>query len=31
MNLHPKAAIEYLDGDTPGDYTQFYDQVVADI
>lgn len=28
MNMHPKSAIAFLDGDTPENYTAFYDSVV---
>ncbi len=31
MNLHPRAAIQFRDGDAPDDYVTFYDQVTADM
>jgi 4-hydroxy 2-oxovalerate aldolase len=31
MNQHPRAAIEWREGDTPDDFLAFYDKVVADI
>ncbi|MCG6863439.1 MAG: aldolase catalytic domain-containing protein [Chromatiaceae bacterium] len=31
MNQHPRAAIEWREGDTPDDFVSFYDKVVADI
>jgi 4-hydroxy 2-oxovalerate aldolase len=30
MNMHPKSAIAFLDGETPEKYTEFYDSVVAE-
>jgi len=31
MNQHPRAAIEWREGDTPDDFLAFYDKLVADI
>jgi 4-hydroxy 2-oxovalerate aldolase len=31
MNLHPRAAMQFRDGDEKDDFVKFYDQVVSDI
>jgi 4-hydroxy 2-oxovalerate aldolase len=31
MNLHPRAAMEFRDGDEKDDFVKFYDQIAADI
>jgi 4-hydroxy 2-oxovalerate aldolase len=31
MNLHPRTAMAWREGQTPDDYLEFYDQVMADI
>jgi 4-hydroxy 2-oxovalerate aldolase len=31
LNLHPRAAIEWREGETPDDFLTFYDKVVAEI
>jgi 4-hydroxy 2-oxovalerate aldolase len=31
MNLHPRAAIQFLAGDEKGDYVKFYDEMTRDI
>jgi len=31
MNQHPRAAIQYREGDTPDDYVRFYNQVASDV
>ncbi|MDH5567030.1 MAG: hypothetical protein OEY15_10220, partial [Myxococcales bacterium] len=31
LNLHPRAAIEFLSGDEKGDYVKFYDRIVRDV
>jgi hypothetical protein len=31
MNLHPRAAIEFLAGEEKNDYVKFYDKMTRDI
>ena len=31
LNLHPRAAIEFLAGEQKSDYVQFYDQITRDV
>jgi 4-hydroxy 2-oxovalerate aldolase len=31
MNLHPRAAIEFLASEERGDYVQFYDKMTRDV
>ncbi len=31
LNQHPRAAIEWREGDTPDDFVAFYDKVVSEI
>jgi 4-hydroxy 2-oxovalerate aldolase len=30
MNMHPRAAIEFREGQTPDDYVGFYDQTMTE-